>query len=60
MHHQRLHRKGFGPMRHRRFPKPDELLRLLEEHQRDLEEEAADVAELIRRLKEGRPSTASI
>jgi len=28
---------------------------MLEEHQRDLEQEAADVAELIRRLREAEP-----
>jgi hypothetical protein len=39
------HRRG-------RFPSAEELLRRLEEHQRDLEQEVADVAELIRRLKE--------
>jgi hypothetical protein len=31
----------------------------LEEHQRDLEQEVADVADLIRRLKIERPETAS-
>jgi hypothetical protein len=59
MHHHRFHRKGFGGFR-RRFPNAEELLRLLEEHQRDLEQEAADVAELIRRLKEGNPAPASV
>jgi hypothetical protein len=59
MHHHRFHRRGFGAFR-RRFPNADELLRLLEEHQRDLEQEAADVAELIRRLKEGSPAPASV
>jgi hypothetical protein len=59
MHHHRLHRKGFGPFR-RRFPDAEQLLRLLEEHQRDLEQEAADVAELIRRLKEGGPAPTSV
>jgi uncharacterized coiled-coil protein SlyX len=39
----------------------DELLRVLEEKQRDLEQETADVAELIRRLREGQPAeTASV
>jgi hypothetical protein len=59
MHHHRLQRKGFGGFR-RRFPDAEQLLRLLEEHQRDLEQEAADVAELIRRLKEGGPAPASV
>jgi hypothetical protein len=30
---------------------------MLEEHQRDLEQEAADVAELIRRLRDAGPQT---
>jgi hypothetical protein len=47
---RRHHRHG-----HRRFPNPEEWLRRLEEYQRDLEQEAADVAELIRRLREGQP-----
>ena len=46
-HHGR-HRHG----RRRRMPNREEWLRRLEEHQRDLEQEVADVAELIRRLKE--------
>ena len=53
--------RGFG---HRRFryPNRDELLNALEEHQRDLEQEVADVADLIRRLREekapeGQPAT---
>lgn len=33
----------------------EDHIRLLEEHQRDLEQELADVADEIRRLKEGRP-----
>ena len=47
-----------GP-RHRRFghhrfryPNREQLLDALEEHQRDLEQEVADVADLIRRLRE--------
>ena len=45
-HHGRCGRFG------RRFPTSEELLRALEEHQKDLEQEVADVAELIRRLKQ--------
>ena len=38
-----------------RYPNRDELLKALEEHQRDLEQEVADVDDLIRRLRtEGR------
>jgi hypothetical protein len=45
-------RRGRGWAR-RRYPSSEELLRQLEEHQRDLEQEVADVADLIRRLREG-------
>jgi hypothetical protein len=41
-----------------RYPNRDELLQQLEEHQRDLEQEVADVADLIRRLREERPAEA--
>jgi hypothetical protein len=51
-------RHGF---RRGRYPSPDEWLRRLEEYQRDLEQEAANVAELIRRLKEARePETVTL
>jgi hypothetical protein len=48
------HHHGYrrGRAFRRRYPDADELLRKLEEHQRDLEQEVADVAELIRRLRE--------
>jgi hypothetical protein len=49
-HHRRHGGCGFG--RGRRFPSSEELLKALEEHQRDLEQEVADVADLIRRLRE--------
>ena len=40
--------------RHRssRFPNRDELLQTLEERQKDLEQEVADIADLIRRLRD--------
>lgn len=38
--------------RGRGYPSREEWLRALEEYQRDLEQEVADVADLIRRLKE--------
>ena len=45
----------------RRFGNRDEWLSKLEEHQRDLEQELADVADIIRRLKEDAPpQTASV
>jgi hypothetical protein len=51
LHRHRHHGRHCG----RRFPSARELLERLEEHQRDLEQEAADVAELIRRLREAEP-----
>jgi hypothetical protein len=52
MHHNRYRHRGWGRQFRRRFPNAEELLTMLEEHQRDLEQEVADVADLIRRLKE--------
>jgi hypothetical protein len=52
---RRCHGLGRG-----RVPNAGQLLEQLEEHQRDLEQEVADVADLIRRLKEHRPETASV
>jgi hypothetical protein len=64
------HRHGFserrGRRRHRRrLGDRGEWLARLEEYQRDLEQELADVADLVRRLKEetppeGPPQTASV
>jgi hypothetical protein len=51
--HSRGHRHFRG---HRRFPSREEWLRRLEEHQRDLEQEIADVADVIRHLKGDQPS----
>jgi len=56
MHGRGHHRRG-GCHRGRRFPDAETLLRRLEEYQRDLEQETADVADLIRRLKEGKTET---
>jgi hypothetical protein len=60
----RLHGRRFrgrcGPHGRRRFPDAETLLRRLEEYQRDLEQETADVADLIRRLKEEKPETQSV
>jgi hypothetical protein len=50
MHRRQYGHRGCG--RGRRFPSSEELLKALEEHQRDLEQEVADVADLIRRLRE--------
>lgn len=49
-HSRRCH--GFG---HGRVPNADQLLERLDEYQRDLEQEVADVADLIRRLKSAAP-----
>jgi hypothetical protein len=58
--HRHRHHHGHGGCG-RRFPTSEELLSSLEEHQKDLEQEVADVAELIRRLKqdqaEAQPAT---
>ena len=57
MHGRRSHRRGCH--HGRRFPDAETLLRPLEEYQRDLEEETADVADLIRRLKEEKAQTTA-
>ena len=54
-HRGRCHGFGRG-----RVPNAEKLLGRLEEHQRDLEQEVADVADLIRRLKTEQPETASV
>jgi len=59
MHGRRHHRHG-GCSRGRRFPDAETLLRRLEEYQRDLEQETADVADLIRRLREEKTETTSV
>jgi hypothetical protein len=41
---------------HRRFPSREEWLRRLEEYQRDLEQEIADVADVIKHLKGDEPT----
>ena len=57
--HRHHHRRHGGCGGRRRFPSSEELLSALEEHQRDLEQEVADVAELIRRLREERSKEAT-
>ncbi len=57
--HRHHHRGHGGCGGRRRFPSSEELLRALEEHQRDLEQEVADVAELIRKLREERSKEAT-
>ena len=59
------HRRGYGPygFRRGRFNR-EELLGRLEQYQRDLEQETADVADLIRRLREeqqpAQPATTEV
>jgi len=53
--HGRRHGLGRG-----RVPNAAQLLERLEEYQRDLEQEVADVADLIRRLKTEPQQTASV
>ena len=55
--HRHGHSRGHPGFRgHRRFPSREEWLRRLEEYQRDLEQEIADVADVIRHLKGDGPS----
>jgi hypothetical protein len=58
MHHgqRRLHRRGVG----RRWYEPQRVLERLEEYQRDLEQELADVADLIGRLKKDQPEAVQV
>jgi hypothetical protein len=56
MHGHRHFRGRHGSRGHRRFPSREEWLRKLEEHQRDLEQEIADVADVIRHLKGDEPA----
>ena len=61
MHHRR-HRGGWqGASLGQRWYERDRVLERLESYQRDLEQELADVSDLIGRLKEGGPTeTASV
>jgi hypothetical protein len=49
--HRRHGRHGF-----RRFGNREEWLDRLERYQRDLEQELADVSDVIKRLREGKPA----
>ena len=57
MHGHRHRRRGFG-RGHRRFPNREEWLQRLEEYQRDLEQEIADLADVIKHLKDGEAQPA--
>jgi len=50
MHHRRFHRRR--PPLGARFYARENVLERLDEYQRDLEQELADVTELIKRLRE--------
>jgi hypothetical protein len=53
VHH---HRHGHGRLHFRRpFPNRQELLERLESYQRDLEQELADIADLIAHLRDPEP-----
>jgi len=54
-HRGRCHGFGRG-----RVPNAEKLVEQLEKYQRGLEQEVADVADLIRRLKTDAPQTASV
>ena len=49
MHHGRRHHRGLG----RRWYDRENVLERLERYQRDLEQELADVSDLIARLRAG-------
>jgi hypothetical protein len=53
--HGRHHRRG--PRLGARFYERERVLERLEEYQRDLEQELADVSDLIRRLKDAKPES---
>lgn len=60
MHGHRHRHRGFG-RGHRRFPSREEWIQRLEEYQRDLEQEVADVADVLRHLRGDRPAeTATV
>jgi uncharacterized membrane-anchored protein YhcB (DUF1043 family) len=54
--HRRFHRRGVG----HRWYEPQRVLERLEEYQRDLEQELADVADLIARLKKDQPEAVKV
>jgi hypothetical protein len=52
MHRHHHYRRGFRPPFGRRWYSSDNVLERLESYQRDLEQELADVSDLIKRLRE--------
>ena len=59
MHRHRHHHRGHG-RRARCFPSREDRLKRLEEYQRDLEQEIADVASEIERLKAAPAETSTV
>jgi uncharacterized protein YllA (UPF0747 family) len=58
VHHHHRHGYGRGRLHFRRpFPNRQELLERLESYQRDLEQELADIADLIAHLRDPEPQT---
>ena len=57
MHPRRHGRRGFGRGLGARWYERDNVLERLEQYQRDLEQELADVSDLIRRLRDDAPPT---
>jgi len=51
--HGHHHRRSFRPPFGRRWYSTDNVLERLENYQRDLEQELADVSDLIKRLQSG-------
>jgi hypothetical protein len=60
MHGRHRHRRGCSPSGFRRRLSREEWLERLEEYQKDLEQEIADVADMIRRLKDEKPAETAI
>ena len=54
--HGHRHRRG-GPRLGARFYERERVLERLETYQRDLEQELADVSDLLRRLKDTQPES---
>ena len=54
--HRRFRGRGVG----HRFYEPERVLERLEEYQRDLEQEIADVADLISKLKKNEPEAVTV
>jgi hypothetical protein len=63
MCHTGRHHRGFGRGRHglgRGWYDRETVVERLESYQRDLEQELADVTELLKRLRDGEPQTATV